>query len=152
MEEVKEGIAELIRKYRGDVEKLSKYLSWLESKGGEKMCSNYNPDEKTNTTMIVPIYDSTLLGLVKTAQGTAFMNRNYVYTYSRKKLVTAKDEHDFIDSTKIMDLPALGDILSSYVMKGMVKGSVWCEGVNNGVLYHVIKQMKELIEFWTVPM
>ena len=72
--------------------------------------------------------------------------------FSRKKLQTAEDELKFIKTAQIMDMQALGDILSKYVLKGMTKGTLWSEGVSSGVFYSLVKQMKELIEFWTVPM
>ena len=47
-----------------------------------------------------------------------------------------------------MDMAALAGILSKYIMSGMVKGTVWAEGVNNRVLYSVVAKMQELIKFW----
>lgn len=152
METNKPSIAEVIAMYKSDVEALSKYLSWLESKKGVQMYSSYTPENPANATMKFPVYDSTLLAFVKVAKNTKFMNKNYVYTYSRKKIKSAADEHRVIDGAQIMDMAMLGDILSKYILKGMTKGTVWSEGVDNGVMWHVVKQMKELVEFWTVPM
>lgn len=153
MEQNKQSISEMISMYKADVEMLVKYLPWLESKSGEKMYSSYVPEQaEAEKSMKVPVYDSTLLQFVKVAQKTKFMNRNYVYTYSRKRMKTAKDEHTVIERCQIMDMSVLGDILSMYVLKGMTKGALWSEGVSNGVLAHVVKKMKELIEFWSVPM
>lgn len=153
MEQNKQSISEMIAMYKNDVEMLVRYLPWLESKSGEKMYSSYTPENsRPGAGLKVPVYDSTLLQFVKTAQKTKFMNKNYVYTFSRKKLKTAEDEHKFIDKCQIMDMAALGDILSMYVLKGMTKGTLWSEGVSNGVLSHTVKRMKELIEFWSVPM
>lgn len=152
MEPTKAGIAEKINLYKKDVEMLIKYLPWLESKKGEQTYSNYVPEQGGEHAMKVPVYDSTLLNFVKTAQKTKFINKNYVYSYSRNRMKTAADEHRAIDKAQIMEMELLGDILSKYVIKGMTKGAVWCEGVSNGVLCHVVSRMKELIEFWTVPM
>lgn len=153
METNKQSISEKIATYKGDVEALVRYLSWLESKSGEKMYSSYVPEQsEKDRVMKVPVYDSTLLQFIKVAQKTKFMNKNYVYTYSRKRLKTSQDEHKLIDQCQIMDLEVLGDILSMYVLKGMSKGALWSEGVTNGVLAHVVRRMKELIEFWSVPM
>ena len=153
MENDKQSISEKIATYKGDVEQLIKYLPWLESKSGEQTYRNYVPDQaEKDKAMSVPVYDSTLLQFIKTAQKTKFVNKNYVYTYSRKRIKTAADEHKLIDSCQIMELQVLGDILSMYVLKGMVKGKIWSEGVSNGVLAHVVRRMKELIEFWSVPM
>ena len=150
MEQDKPGIAEVVNNYKEDVVKLCKYLNYLEVKQGEKMYRNYEKQE--TPTMKFPVYDSTLLSFIKVAQTTKFINKNYVYTLSRKKLKTPEDEIKFIKSAQIMDMQALGDILSKYVLKGMTKGTLWSEGVSSGVFYYLVKQMKELIEFWTVPM
>lgn len=150
MEQDKPGIAEVVNNYKEDVVKLCKYLNYLEVKQGEKMYKNYENQE--TPTMKFPVYDSTLLSFIKVAQTTKFINKNYVYTLSRKKLKTPEDEIKFIKSAQIMDMQALGDILSKYVLKGMTKGTLWSEGVSSGVFYYLVKQMKELIEFWTVPM
>ena len=150
MEQDKSGIAEVVNNYKEDVVKLCKYLNYLEVKQGEKMYRNYENQE--TPTMKFPVYDSTLLSFIKVAQTTKFINKNYVYTLSRKKLKTPEDEIKFIKSAQIMDMQALGDILSKYVLKGMTKGTLWSEGVSSGVFYYLVKQMKELIEFWTVPM
>ena len=150
MEQDKPGIAEVVNNYKEDVVKLCKYLNYLEVKQGEKMYRNYENQE--TPTMKFPVYDSTLLSFIKVAQTTKFINKNYVYTLSRKKLKTPEDEIKFIKSAQIIDMQALGDILSKYVLKGMTKGTLWSEGVSSGVFYYLVKQMKELIEFWTVPM
>ena len=144
MEQDKPGIAEVVNNYKEDVVKLCKYLNYLEVKQGEKMYRNYENQE--TPTMKFPVYDSTLLSFIKVAQTTKFINKNYVYTLSRKKLKTPEDEIKFKKSAQIMD------ILSKYVLKGMTKGTLWSEGVSSGVFYYLVKQMKELIEFWTVPM
>lgn len=146
------GITAVIQKYQKDVEILVKYLPWLENNTGQKLSSNYEPEESQGRSLKVPVYDATLLNFIKTAQKTSFMNRNYVYTYSRKRLKNAQDELALIEATQIMDMQVLGDILSYYVMKGMTKSTVWTDGMQNGVLYHVVKKMKELIEFWTISM
>lgn len=148
----KEGIQEIISTYKDDVQKLLRYSQWFEKASGTKASDAILPEGSGEHSMKVPVYDSTLLAFVKEAKTTKFMNRNYVYTYSNKRIKTPEDEHRVIDTTEIKDIKVLGDILSYYVLKGQTKGSVWSDGVANGVLYHVITRMKELIEFWTMPM
>ena len=149
----KEGISELIAQYKGDVEKLVKYLPWLEQNNLKNLKSDYNPDEGGGVTTIkVPVYDSTLLAFIKVAKTTSFMNKNYIYTFSRNGLKTTKDELRFIEKCQIMDIEKLGDILSKYVLKGMSKATLWTEGMEAGVYYAVVKKMKELIEFWSMTM
>lgn len=152
LKENKAGIAEIITKYRADVEILIKFLPWLEQKSGEDLYNTYVPEQATAGTMHVPVYDPTLLNFINTAKRTGFMNKNYVYTYSRKRIKTSADERKLIQTAQITDMEMLGDILSYYVLKGMVKSKLWTEGISNGVFYQLVKKMKELIEFWTVPM
>ena len=148
----KESIAEKINMYRSDIEALVKYLPWLESKNKQDMTSTYLPQEDAERPFYVPIYDSTLLGFIKTAQKTRFINRNYVYVYSRKRIRSVKDELRLIERAQILDIEDLGAILSNYVIKGMTKSVMWNEGVRNGVFYALVLKMKELLEFCTSPM
>lgn len=152
LSENKAGVADKIGMYKSDIEQLVKFLPWLEKKNGEDMFSTYVPEQATAGTMHVPVYDTTLLSFIKTAQKTKFMNKNYVYTYTRKRIRSSEDEIKVIKSTQIMELEVLGDILSKYVMKGMTKSVVWTDGIRTGVFYQLVKQMKDLVEFWTVPM
>ena len=149
MQDSKESVTEKLNKYRTDVEELSRYLGWLESKKGQDMSRAIDPTEGKGNTIKVPVYDSTLLGFIKKAQKTAFVTKNYVYIYRRYHLQTAEDEHRLIDKTQIMEIENLGAILSSYVLRGMTKGTVWNEGVRNGVLWHTVSKMEELVDFWT---
>ena len=151
MQDTKAGISEKVLKYKKDVEALSRYLIWLESKKGEDTSNSYDPGEGKRTTLVVPTYDSTLLGFLKTANQTAFIDRNYVYTYKKYRMETAEDELKRIDATQIMEIEVLGAILSKYVLKGNTQAKVWTEGVRNGVFLAVVKKMKELIEFWSSP-
>jgi hypothetical protein len=98
--------------------------------------------------MPFPVYDSNLLAFVKAAQSTNLLDRNYVYVYTRNHLNSAKDEILFIQDAQITDMDDLAGILSKYILTGMTKGSVWAEGVYNGVLYLVVKKMDELCKFW----
>lgn len=145
----KESIVQMLAKYRTDVEELSRYLDWLESKKGEDVGGTYDPAEGKKSTISVPTYDSTLLAFVKKVQKTAFYDKNYVYAYSRLHIRSAEDEHRAIDKCQIMDLPTLGAIVTNYCMKGMTKAYMWTEGVKNGVLWHAVSRMKELVDFWT---
>ena len=61
---------------------------------------------------------------------------------------TAKDELLFIHDAEIRDMDDLAGILSKYILSGMTKGTVWAEGVHNGVLYNVVKKMDELCRIW----
>ena len=152
VEENKAGIEEKITKYRSDVEQLIRYLPWLESKSGRNITEVYLPDEGKKIGFQVPVDDSTLLSFMKRAQSTQLIDKNYVYVYSRKRIRTPEDELRLIDHTQIMEMENIGAVLSKYVLKGRTKASLWNEGITNGVFYHAVKKMKELIEFWSVPM
>ncbi|MBR3306771.1 MAG: hypothetical protein IKI75_05905 [Lachnospiraceae bacterium] len=151
VQDTKESISRTIEQYRGDVELLCRYLGWLESKKGEDLTNNYQPGDGEKTTISFPVYDSTLLGFVKAVKKTKFLDRNYMYVYRQYRIRSVEDEHRFIDSIQIVDIGKLGAVLSNYVIKGNTRGYVWNQGVTNGVYWHALSRMKELIDFWTVP-
>lgn len=137
---------EIIICYRDDVAKLMKYLSWLQNKSGTVTSGLYNGEGIDKSSMAVPVYDSTLLNFIRDIKTTDFLNRNYVYTYSRYRIKTAADERRVIEACSLQDITVLGDILSKYVIRGDVKGAVWSEGVQNGVFLAVLLKLKELME------
>lgn len=137
---------EVVIAYKDDIVKMLRYVSWLEKMNGQNTSDIYKGEGIEETSMPVPVYDSTLLGFVREAKTTVFMNRNYVYTFSHYRLNTAKDEHEFIEGSTLQDMKALGDILSKYILRGEVKGAYWSEGVKNGVFLALLLKMKELIE------
>lgn len=137
---------EIIICYQDDVVKLLKFLPWLKNINGANMSSIYDGEGIEETSMAVPVYDSTLLNFIKVANTTEFINRNYVYTYSKYGIRTAKDELRVIDTCTLQDILVLGDILSKYVIKGGVKGAIWSEGVQNGVYLALLLKFKELME------
>ena len=137
---------EIIICYRDDVAKLMKYLSWLQNKSGTVTSGMYSGEGIDKSSMAVPVYDSTLLNFIRDIKTTDFLNRNYVYTYSRYRIKTAADERRVIEACSLQDIKVLGDILSKYVIRGDVKGAVWSEGVQNGVFLAVLLKLKELME------
>ena len=139
-------IDEVLICYEEDVIKLLKFLPWLEKVSGGETSSIYNGEGIEKTTMPVPVYDSTLLNFIKVVETTEFMNRNYVYTYSRYNIKSAKDELSVIEDCTLLDMVVLGDILSKYILLGRVKGLVWSEGIKNGVYLALVLKFKELME------
>lgn len=137
---------EIIICYKEDVSRLMRYLSWLQNNSGSSVSGIYSGEGIDKTSMAVPVYDSTLLSFIKEIKKTDFLNRNYVYTFSRYRMKTAKDELRVIEACTLQDLTVLGDILSKYVLRGDMKGAVWSEGVQNGVFLAVLLKMKELME------
>ncbi len=141
-------IEDIVSRYRPEVDKLMPHLHWLKENAKHEVAQSYsNSDLKS---MPFPIYDSNLLAFVKAAQSTNLLDRNYVYVYTRNRLANAKDEISFIQSAEIKDMDDLAGILSKYILSGMTKGTVWAEGVYNGVLYMVVNKMDELLKMWAV--
>ena len=139
---------EIVEYYRADARKLFPYLSWLETKMGQATSTYYGADGIAQNSIAFPVYDSTLLSFVKAAEQTCFMDRNYVYVYSRNRLKTYKDELYLIQKATIRDMDQLAGILSHYILGGRRKASLWSQGVMNGVYVSLLKKMKELIEYW----
>ena len=136
-------IEDIVSRYRPEVDKLMPHLHWLKENAKHEVAQSYsNSDLKS---MPFPIYDSNLLAFVKAAQSTNLLDRNYVYVYTRNRLANAKDEILFIQNAEIKDMDDLAGILSKYILSGMTKGTVWAEGVYNGVLYMVVNKMDELL-------
>lgn len=137
---------EMIEYYKDDAVKLLAFYGWLKSASGKDSSDIYKGEGLEESSMAVPVYDSTLLNFVKTAKGTRFMNRNYVYTYSRDFIKNTKDEYRLIENCTLQDIHVLGDILSRYILKGEVKGAVWSEGLKNGIYLAILSKCKELLE------
>ncbi len=137
---------EIIICYKEDVERLLKFLPWLEKRSGSAASSVYSGEGIEKSSMPVPVYDSTLLSFIKEIRTTDFLNRNYVYTFSRYRIKTARDELRVIDACSLQEVSVLGDILSKYVLRGDVKGAVWSEGVSNGVYLALLLKLKDLME------
>lgn len=137
---------EIIICYKEDVLRLLKYMPWLEKSSGGATSAIYAGDGIDKRSMTVPVYDSTLLSFIKEIKATDFINRNYVYTFSKYRMKTASDELRVIDACSLQEVTVLGDILSKYVLRGDVKGAVWSEGVQNGIYLAVLHKLKELME------
>ena len=137
---------EIISLYQGDTMKLLKYLKWVEKVTGQNTSNLYTGEGIEETSMAVPVYDSTLLSFVREAKETVFMNRTYVYTFSQYRLNTTKDELKMIQTCTLQEVKILGDILSKYILKGEVKGAYWSEGIKSGVFLELLLKLKELLE------
>ena len=141
---------EIIFLYKDEAVKLMQFYNWVKKNSGQDLGSLYTGDDIEKSSMAVPVYDSTLLSFIKTAKGTEFMNRNYIYTYSRLRIKTAQNEIDTIKDCSLQDIKVIGDILSNYCYKGDVRGAVWNEGLKNGVYLALLEKLKELLEIRNV--
>lgn len=137
---------EIVICYQEDVVKLLRFLPWLQASSGGAASNVYSGEGIGKNSIAVPVYDSTLLSFVKEVKTTDFINRNYVYTFSRYNIRSVADEQRVIEACSLHDISVLGDILSKYILKGDVKGAVWSEGVSNGIYLAIILKMKELLE------
>ncbi len=143
---------QIVQEYKPDVEALIRYLPWLEEKAGSIVSETFTGSGIKEHSIAFPVYDSTLLNFVKTVQRTRLLDRNYRYIYSRHGLRSAKEELQAVSRSDITHMDVLRGILSKYVMGGMTKGRMWTEAVENGVFLHVVRKMKENLEFWDRPM
>ena len=139
---------EIVEYYRQDAVKLFRYLNWLESKSGQKVSSVYGAEGIDTNSVPFPVYDSTLLSFVKEATNSCFMDRNYVYVYSRNRLKTPQDEMRLIQRATIREMDDLAGILCHYILGGRTKARLWSDGVTYGIYFAILTKMKELIEFW----
>jgi hypothetical protein len=67
-------------------------------------------------------------------------------------LRTTKDEWRAIEHAKLSDLVILKGILSKYILTGMIKATIWNEGVENQVYLRVLNKLKSLMETWDQPL
>lgn len=143
---------QVVNLYKPDVEKLIRYLPWLEEKAGSNVQETFEGSGIKGSSITFPVYDGMLMNFIKEVQRTELVDRNYPYIYSRNRIRTVKDELAAINRAGIREMDILKGILSKYVLGGMTKGRLWGEAVHNGVFLHVVRKMKENLEFWDRPM
>ena len=139
---------ELSRQYQEALAPFLRYLPWFEEHAGKHTGSSYNGSMDGNNTMSFPIYDSTLLSFVKEMGKSSFMNRNYVYVYSRRRLKTPEDERKAIKAATIQEWDVLCGILSKYVIGGNTRAQLWTQAVQENIFLMVLQKMQEIIEYW----
>ena len=118
----KEDIAyrqQIVNEYKTDIERVIRYLPWLEEKAGQNVSEAFEGSGIKESSITFPVYDSTLMSFIKEVQRTGLLDRNYVYVYSRNRIRTVADELQIIDRCGIMEMDILKGILSKYVMGGM---------------------------------
>ncbi|MBD5513326.1 MAG: hypothetical protein HDR06_01395 [Lachnospiraceae bacterium] len=143
---------QIVSTYKPDVERLIRYLPWLEEKAGSNVAETFEGSGIKGSSITFPVYDGTLMSFIKDVQRTTLLDRNYPYIYSRNRMRTLQDELRMIERASIMDMDILKGILSKYVLGGMTKGRLWSEAVYNSIFLKVIRKMKENLEFWDKPM
>lgn len=143
---------EIIQKYRKIFEKLFRYIPWFEQKSGQQTSHFYNGEEAASMSMPIIVYDSTLLAFVKEMQATGVIDRNYVYVLSRNAIRTVEDELNWIERAELMNIEDIFAIMARYVLGGMTKGNLWTQAVENGIFFHALSKIKELLEIYDRPL
>lgn len=139
---------ELVEYYKNDVAKLLTYLPWLEGKLGQQTSQIYAGNDIGVNSVPFPVYDGSLLQFVRACEETCFMDRNYVYVYTRNRIRSPQDEIGLIQNATIRDMISLGGILSNYILGGRRKAVLWSDGVRNGVYVSLLRKMKEIMDYW----
>lgn len=139
---------DLSGQYKEALEPFLRYLPWFEDHAGKITGSSYNGSMDGNNTMSFPVYDSTLLSFVREMSQSSFMDRNYVYIYSRKHMKTHEDERKVIKTATIREWDVLCGILSKYVLGGNAKAQMWTEAVKENIFLLVLQKMQEIVEYW----
>lgn len=139
---------ELSRRYKEALAPFLRYLPWFEAHAGALTGSSYNGSMDGNNTMSFPVYDSTLLSFVKEMGKSSFMDRNYAYIYSRRRMKTHEDERKVIKAATIMEWDVLCGILSKYVLGGNAKALLWTEAVQENIFLMVLQKMQDIVEYW----
>lgn len=148
----KKYLQDLAAKYKEELTPLLRYLFWLEQTAGIDNSTRYDGGDEAIRTMSFPIFDGTLLSFVREVDKTSFMDRNYVYVYSRLGLKTPADERRAIETAGIQEWNVLCGILTRYVRGGMTQSYLWRQGMSESIFYLVILKMKEIVEFWDKPL
>lgn len=143
---------QIVNTYKPDIERLIRYLPWLEEKAGKNVAETFEGSGIKGSSITFPVYDGTLMSFIKDVQRTTLIDRNYPYIYSRYRFRTVQDELRAIDRASIKEMDILKGILSKYVLGGMTKGRMWTEAVYNKIFLKVLRKMKENVEYWDKPM
>jgi len=139
---------ELADQYKEALAPFLRYLPWFEEHAGKRTGSSYDGSLDGNNTMSFPVYDSTLLSFVKEASKSSFMDRNYAYIYSRRRIKTPEDERKAIKTATIREWDVLCGILSKYVLGGNTKAYLWTQAVQENIFYMILDKMREIVEYW----
>lgn len=151
MEQNMEYRQQLIQEYKQTVMPLLRYLPWMEQHAGKAACTSYQNNQLSEHSVPFPVYEGTLMNFVREASKSSLMDRNYRYVYTRNRIRNHEDERRIIEKALITEWDILRGILSNYVLGGMTKGNLWSEAVEERIFYLILRQMKEIIEYWDKP-
>lgn len=151
MEQSNEFRQRLVMEYKQSVMPLLRYLPWLEQNAGKSMSTLYTGQDIAHSISF-PVYDGTLMNFVREAAKSTLMDKNYRYIYTRNHIKTHDDERKIIEKAGWREWDILCGILSKYVCEGRIKGALWSEAVSERIFYLVLKQMREIIEYFDQPL
>lgn len=145
-------LIELMKKYRDVSQELLRYIPYFEQKQGQKNYNLYRGEQQSETTVAIPVYESTLLSFVKEVQKTGLIDRNYVYVLSRYGIRNHEDEIRVIRQAEFKDIEVLYAVMAKYVLGGMTKGLMWSQAVENGAFLMCLLKLKEVLNVWDAPL
>jgi len=134
---------QIINTYRDDLERLLRYLPYLDKKKGKDV-QNFYEGDGTFKVIPVPVYDSTLLAFVKEARKTKLVFRNYPYVYTRKRISTHDQEREAIEKCALRDIDTIRGILSKYIIEGQTKSVMWTMGVEERIFVLALEKLRNL--------
>lgn len=152
MEQSTEFKQQLMQEYKQNVMPLLKYLPWLEQNSGRNVSTVYDGQSISEHSISFPVYDGTLMNFVREASKSPLMDKNYKYVYTRNHIDGYEAERQMIQKAGWREWDILRGILSRYVLEGRIKGTLWSEGVRENIFCLVLKQMREIIEYWDKPL
>ena len=146
-EELTQG-EQFCEEYRDEILKFMRYAPWLSSVGGNDVAHAYG-GEMGKSDIAFPVYDGTLMNLVKELQKSKFMDKNYPYAYTRRHIKTPEQETEYINKAWLNDLDYLKGVLSKYTNEGMRKSTRWTEAVERHLYLDVFNKLYEILMFYT---
>jgi hypothetical protein len=141
-------LLQMLADYRQKLEPYFAYIPWFMERDGKSPEKIYESDQDISGTISVPVYESTLLGFVKSMNESGLMNRNYPYVYSKHNIHTYADELAHIEKCELRDIEDILGIISHYVLGGMARGRLWTEAVEMGIFYHALVKIKDILSRW----
>lgn len=137
---------QFVKEYEQGIMALYRYVPYFSEKGGRDVATEYD-GSMGKSDLSFPVYDGTLMTFVKEAQRSIFMDRNYVYAYTRRHIRTNEQEEKAILNATIKDVDYLKAVLSKYVMEGMRKSGRWQDAVERRLFLNVILKLKEILDY-----
>lgn len=134
----------IVAKYEKDLDRLQRFLPYLDTKGLKDEQIFYKGEGGGFRSVPFPVYDSNLLAFIKEAEQTQFINKNYPYVYRRYQINNTADEKKIMAKADINDIDAFCAILSKYVIEGHRRGVVWTEGLQYRIYVDFIKNLNRM--------